>query len=121
MSNQIQGNFHVSLVSGNAKTGPIMVTTANKGTCPDSCNLKGNGCYAETGGVNFHWVAVSKGKRGSDYQTLLDTIKTHSKGRLWRLNQAGDLVGLSDGQTINQGALRALVAANRGKVIAYTH
>ena len=54
--------IHVSPVSVNAKTGPIPVTTSSKNTCPDSCQLKGNGCYAEVGRVNIHWQKVSNGK-----------------------------------------------------------
>ena len=33
----------------NSKTGPVSVTYAAQGSCPDDCVFKGSGCYAETG------------------------------------------------------------------------
>ena len=33
----------------NSKTGPVSVTYAAQGSCPDECVFKGSGCYAETG------------------------------------------------------------------------
>jgi hypothetical protein len=39
----------ISPFSDNRKTGPIAVTYVSQSTCPDSCPLLGNGCYAENG------------------------------------------------------------------------
>jgi hypothetical protein len=115
-------NFHVTAISSNIKTGQIPVTTSHRGTCPDSCSLKGNGCYAENYGLVHHWNAISSGKRGKDYTTMIKAISRLHKGQLWRANQAGDLVGLSDKITIDQKALFALVTANKGKKgFTYTH
>jgi len=41
--------FHIVEKSSNRKTGPIPVTTSPVETCPTSCPLKNNGCYAEGG------------------------------------------------------------------------
>jgi hypothetical protein len=115
-------NFHVTAISSNIKTGPILVTTSHRGTCPDSCSLKNNGCYAENHGLVYHWNTISEGKRGKDYATMVKSISRLHKGQLWRANQAGDLVGLSDRLTIDQKALTALVTANKGKRgFTYTH
>jgi hypothetical protein len=96
--------------------------TSHRGTCPDSCSLKGNGCYAENYPLNTHWNAISEGKRGKDYATMTKAISRLHKGQLWRHNQAGDLVGLSDKLTIDQKALFDLVKANTGKKgFTYTH
>ncbi len=42
-------------VSSNAKTGPIPVTTTSEETCPVSCPLKRNGCYADAGPLALFW------------------------------------------------------------------
>lgn len=41
-------------VSGNSKIGKVSATYAAQQTCPDSCPLKGSGCYAEGGMVGMH-------------------------------------------------------------------
>ena len=40
-------------VSGNSKIGKVSATYATQVTCPDSCALKGSGCYAEGGKVGM--------------------------------------------------------------------
>ena len=110
MNNQIF--IHVSTVSGNAKTGPIPVTTSSKNTCPDSCQLKGNGCYAESGRVNMHWQKVSKGERGLSFDDALDSIKALPSGSLVRHNQAGDLPGIGDGLLADENLWLAATLSN---------
>jgi len=89
---------HLTIKSSNKKTGPIPVSTTSAKSCPDSCPLKKNGCYADGGPLALHWPA----------------------GQLWRHNQAGDLPGLNE--SINPDALRMLVKANTGKRgFTYTH
>lgn len=113
-------NFHLSPVSGNAKTGPIPVSTSSKETCPDACPLKGNGCYAGSGPLNIHWNKVSSGERGDNWHDFLGKIKKLPKNQFWRHNQSGDLVGTND--VIDFWALSELMTANRGKRgFSYTH
>jgi hypothetical protein len=72
--------------------------------------------------MSGHWNAVSDGRRGKDYATMVKSISRLPKGQLWRANQAGDLVGLVDKLTIDQKALTVLVTANTGKRgFTYTH
>lgn len=113
-------NYHLVRSSGNAKTGPIPVTTSSKSTCPTSCPLKGNGCYAEYGPLGMHWNQVSIGNRGITLGELCDTIKTFPKHQLWRWAQAGDLPG--DGHEIDAAALEQITTANRGRNgFGFTH
>lgn len=111
---------HLTKVSTNVKTGQMPVSTTEKASCPNSCSLKGNGCYAESGPLGIHWAAVSNGKRGTSWQEFCEAISKLPKGILWRHNQAGDLPG--DGLSINVHLFNMLIAANKGrKGFTYTH
>lgn len=111
---------HLTKVSTNVKTGPMPVSTTSKNSCPNSCSLKGNGCYAEAGPLGIHWSAVNSGKRGVDWQNFCAEIGKLPKGILWRHNQAGDLPG--DGNYIFPHMMDSLVNANKGrKGFTYTH
>lgn len=113
-------SFHLSLRSTNVKTGPIPVSTSSRATCPKTCRLRGNGCYAENFPLSLHWQAVTDGKRGMRWDRFLAAISQLPHGQLWRHNQAGDL------QAPNTEAGRIklwrLVEANRGrKGFTYSH
>jgi hypothetical protein len=111
---------HLTRVSRNTKTGPIPVSTHTKDSCPDSCKLKGAGCYAKGGPLAIHWGQVTSGKRGTSWSEFCDQIKALPRGQLWRYAQAGDLPGVGD--TIDIVELDVLVSANRGKKgFTYTH
>lgn len=111
--------YHLTRASSNAKTGPIPVTTSSSSTCPASCPLKGNGCYAEYGPLKLHWRAVDEG-RGGSLDELCAKLKALPKHQLWRWAQAGDLPG--DGARIDAEALAKVVDANRGRSgFAFTH
>lgn len=111
---------HITLKSGNAKVGPIPVTTSSKNNCPNSCPMKEAGCYAKGGPLAIHWAAVTRGERGLEWADFLGTIAGLPEGQLWRHNQAGDLQG--DGELIDADALAGLVEANKGrKGFTYTH
>ncbi len=107
--------------SGNRKTGPIPVTITSKETCPDTCPLKKNGCYAESWPLGLHWQRVTDGTaKQTDPKKTLEAIRALPEGQLWRHNQAGDLPG--KGNRIGARDLRALVEANRKKRgFTYTH
>lgn len=110
--------YNFTLVSHNAKTGPMPVTMTSKDSCPESCPLKGNGCYASAGRLNITWTRMND--RGLDFDTLIERIKSIPKGRIWRHNQAGDLPGSND--RINGKALSRIVNANAGRQgFTYTH
>lgn len=112
--------YHMTRVSGNAKTGPIPVTTSTAKTCPASCPFRGNGCYAEYGPLAMHWRKVTAGERGDNWPAFLSLVRKLPKGQPWRHNQAGDLPG--DGDTIDAEMLANLARANTGKRgWTYTH
>lgn len=112
--------YHFTRTSSNAKTGPIPVTTSSANTCPTSCSLKGNGCYAEYGPLALHWRKVNDGSRGGTLDELCAQIKRLPKRQLWRWAQAGDLPG--DGERIDAQGLAQLTAANTGRHgFGYTH
>lgn len=112
--------YHLTLKSNNAKVGAIPVSTISNSTCPTSCPLKGNGCYAESGPLAIHWKKVSSGERGMNFEEFLSEIRRLPQGQIWRYAQAGDLPG--QGDHIDPDQFLGLVAANAGRpVIAYTH
>src|SRR6202049_5026536 len=109
-----------TLVSQNAKTGPIAVTITEKASCWSGCALYEKGCYAFYGALGHFWKGVSAGTRGGSWDELCARVAKLPKRTLWRYAQAGDLPGADD--AIDVGLLRQLVVANRGKrVIAFTH
>lgn len=113
---------HLSRISSNVKTGAIPVSTSARTTCPTTCKLKNNGCYAENWPLRLHWDKVSSGigKNTVPYEDFLLQIKALPKGTLWRHNQAGDLE--HSGGTINAKALLDLARANIGRAgFTYTH
>jgi hypothetical protein len=119
--------------SGNAKVGPIMVTTSPRATCPEACPFKKNGCYAEGYPLSQLWTALDNGQAGErsrvsskqtvgvkSHEDLLDAIQRQPEGSMWRHNQAGDLAG--SGDHIDGPALATIVEANRGRRgFTYTH
>lgn len=120
--------------SSNAKTGPIPVSTTSNETCPAACPLRGNGCYAEQGGLGFMWRAMSaagpnaSAKNGAgtirtiDWEGLCAAVGALPAGQVWRHNQAGDLP--HNGEIIDAAKLEALVGANAwagARGFTYTH
>jgi len=111
--------YFAAKVGGNAKTG-LLTSTSSKDTCPDTCPLKGKGCYARFGNLARVWDNVSNGKYQLPFPDFLTRIKMLPKGSLWRHNQAGDLPGINlkiDGKILSQ-----IVEANKGRRgFTYTH
>ena len=111
---------HTTLKSANRKVGKIPVTTTSAATCPDACEFKRNGCYADGGPLAMHWAKVTRGERGDDWSGFIATVKSFKDGQLWRHNQAGDLAG--DGNRLDAEANDQLADANEGKNgFTYTH
>jgi hypothetical protein len=112
--------IHLSIKSGNVKTGPIPVSTSPSETCPEACPFRARGCYAKSGPLALHWAKVSQGERGSSWGEFLQAVRAFKPGQLWRHNQAGDLPGVGD--SIDAGKLAELADANKGKRgFTYTH
>ena len=69
----------------------MAVSTSSKLTCSPSCPFLNNGCYANSGPLNLHWLKVTNGERGDNFQTFLGKLKELPAGSAFRHNQAGDL------------------------------
>jgi hypothetical protein len=77
-------------------------------------------CYAASGPLALHWVAVSNGTRGTSWGEFCETIAQLPDGQLWRHNQAGDLPAV--GGSVDAVKLGQLVAANAGRRgFTYSH
>jgi hypothetical protein len=130
--------FLITQRTANRITGPIMVTTSPRFTCPSICAFRkgGNGplaglCYAEHGALGgFVWTLLDRtlaghsmmnGIRVAGFDDLLYAIRALEPGALWRHNVAGDFIG-NNRSTIDRAALGAIVDANRGRRgFTFTH
>jgi hypothetical protein len=113
---------HVVPVSKNAKTGPMAATYRTQDSCPTTCPLLGNGCYAESGpgGGPFRMVA----KHGRDDLDALRALRYQlPRGGWLRLNVSGDF--LTDDGTLDTDYVDACNELVRRRpdlnVLAYTH
>ena len=112
--------YSLTFASSNRKVGPIPVSYSGAQTCPDSCPLKGNGCYAELGPGAAHWKRLTSGTRGVEWFDFINDVKSIPKGYVWRHNVAGDLPGVNE--EIDHRMLYELVDANHGRRgFTYTH
>lgn len=112
--------FHLTVKSANAKTGPMAVSTSSKATCAPGCPFKGNGCYAEQGPLNLHWLKVTNGERGVDFNTFLRQVMGLPDDSAFRHNQGGDLPHTNG--RISRVFIRRIVAAvSHLKAYTYTH
>lgn len=131
--------FLITKRSQNRITGPILITTSPRRTCPIACPFRKSAddaqaglCYAEHGMLGgFLWTKLDKLPVGGAFQN--GQIKIHSLTQLcsaiselpadaiWRHNQAGDLP-TKDNETIDAKELDVLVAANDNRRgFSYTH
>lgn len=107
-----------TVVSGNAKTGPIPVSGSQSNTCPLVCPLRGS-CYASYGPIAIHWRRLDNGA-GILWSEFLIKVRRLHRGQLWRHLQFGDIQG--DGKRIDAKRLSELTDANKGKSgFGYTH
>lgn len=127
--------YLITKKSGNAKTGPILVTTSRKNSCPTTCALRDNGCYAAAGPLGMLWSRFSAARSAAKSFTqgryrvrihtlagLVSAIEAQNVGALWRHNQAGDLA--HTGGVIDRDSLLAIARANRkarARGFTYTH
>lgn len=98
------------------------VAYSGRESCPDTCRLKNNGCYAMQGPMSRVWDKITRGELGA--VRLLELCRQVDEligpRRLWRFGVAGDLPGIGD--LIAPNDMERLVIANhRRPVIAYTH
>lgn len=116
-------SFHLSLKSGNAKTGQMAVSTSSKVTCSPSCPFlpeNGGGCYAASGPLNLHWLKVTSGERGQSFSAFLQALAGIPAGSPFRHNQAGDLPH-TEGRISRTFVRRMAAAVSHLKAYTYTH
>lgn len=111
----------LTLRSKNSKVGRIPVSMSERKTCPPSCPLLGNGCYADAGFyTRLHWDRLDAGTAGVPWEEFIDRVRALKPGQLWRHDVGGDLAGRGD--EIDAELLDQLVWANEGKRgWTYTH
>ena len=104
--------------SKNRKLGPIPTATIEKSTCPPTCPLLNNGCYANSGISRYRWDEVAR--RGIEWPDFVEKVRALPAGTLWRYAVAGDLPG--EGESIDVERFTDLVEANIGRRgFTFTH
>lgn len=124
--------YHITKPRGKSKPGNrkvnrvgaphIYVTTSGKQTCPPTCPLYEDDCYAEKPPLVYHWLKVTDGERGVIFPHFLRELRELPHGSVIRLNQAGDLPG--PGVHVADVMLLDLVKTCQEmghKVCTYTH
>ena len=107
-------------VSSNAKTGPIAVSMTESKSCPDSCQLKTNGCYAKTSFVGIQWRQLDKGTHGIEWQDFISELSSLPYGSIFRHNVAGDLPH-ENGMILGDKIKDLVQALKRKTGFTYTH
>lgn len=105
--------IHYTPVSGNQKTGPILVTTTSAATCPASCPLKNSGCYAQQGHLAIHWRHVTSGTRNHGVDAVAAAVGALPPGSVWRHCQAGDQLGDGKGKIDRKATMILAKACSR--------
>ena len=80
--------FKITKRSGNKKVGPVTTFKSDRNSCPDTCSLKRNGCFAENAPLVWHWDKVSK--VGFEIESLASQIRKLPPTHI-RWFEAGDL------------------------------
>ena len=107
----------------NRKLGYMGVCGAPQSNCPDTCALKGHGCYAENGYMGWHWLDQSAGikKESCTWDELLNNCRHVPRQEPLRIWDKGDFPMLPDGTIDIQKLLRMKNAVRGKKAFAYTH
>jgi hypothetical protein len=107
-------------VSSNAKTGPIAVSMTESKSCPDTCQLKTNGCYAKTSFVGIQWRQLDNGTHGIEWQEFISQLSSLPYGSIFRHNVAGDLPH-ENGIILGDRVKDLVYALKRKTGFTYTH
>ena len=107
----------------NSKTGHVHKASAPALNCPDTCSLKGNGCYAENWPLRLQWAKQQQGlsSRSVTFKELLAQLRRIPAGEKVRMWEAGDFATTPTGG-MDPLKLLQIIEALRGKrAWAYTH
>ncbi len=113
------------LHSNNSKVGDVAATYAPIAqTCPSTCPLKGNGCYAQSGNVGFQVNRLERETDGLNGDTvavlegdeIADLARHAPTNHALRIHVSGDAVTDFRASQLARGANRWL-----GPVWSYTH
>ncbi len=111
--------------SNNAKVGDVAATYAPIAqTCPTSCPLRDNGCYAQSGNVGFQVRRLERNLQGMNGDTCavlegdeIAHMAAHAvPGHAMRVHVSGDATSDFRAQQIARGA-----SVWRGPIWSYTH
>lgn len=113
--------------SKNSKIGRVSATYAPiKQTCPDTCELKGHGCYAELSFVGMinrklesQATGMSKLEVAKAEAAAIDVGKV-TDNRPLRIHVSGDCTTISGAEVVSAAA-RRFTQRGGGKVWSYTH
>jgi hypothetical protein len=108
-------------VSGNSKTGPIPVVSADRASCPSRCPFYNDGeqiCYGQEFRITKKWDGIAE--KGDTWPDLVGKLRaTIRPERPWRFGIVGDLPTDASGN-LDAGKLEDLRSL-RGDGWAYTH
>lgn len=110
----------LTVLSKASKLGGMYATYVGRKTCPPSCPLYRDGCYAEGIRVRTPWMRAED--EGRDLDGLVREVRSWMPGTRWRYAIAGDLPG--EGETVDARALSRITAAVRSSGVqgwTYTH
>ena len=110
----------LTVLSKASKLGGMQATYVGRKTCPPSCPLFRDGCYAEGIRVRTPWLRAEA--EGRDLSGLLREVRSWVPGTRWRYAIAGDLPG--EGETVDGKALSRITSAVKAARVqgwTYTH
>lgn len=118
---QEKTRYHLTLHSMAHKLTGLTVWRTPSYTCPDTCPLKGTGCYDTEGNCNVHRSRLDRGYyQGVDVKTLIKQLPLTTS--IVRPGIGGDLAGKSNmiDKQENTTLFKALFKEHK-KVLLFTH
>jgi hypothetical protein len=108
--------------TSNKKLGKgVYASTTSADSCSLTCGMF-NECYAKKGPQSWHWAKVTKGERGTDWDTFCSQVEKLKPKTLFRHNVSGDLptiAGVLD--TVKLDKLQCAVTNSGSTFYTYTH
>jgi hypothetical protein len=113
-------------VSQNAKIGLCSATYVSQVTCPATCPLKGNGCYAETGHVGIQTRRLNNASQGYTPEQVsfmeADLVRKYARKNALplRLHVVGDVPTQAAAEALGDAGTHYTKVSN-APVWTYTH